>query len=113
MYPLNLVSEDRPVCSSIGIDFCKNKTRTAHAKQMFGNESIELQTLTINFDTEWRGVRTLPQAEKRPFNFSMRLKSKNVRETLESMVQCGVIREPYPNWAGEFLISGKNEINVA
>ena len=87
--------------------------RAAHARELFGDESIELQTLTVNFSTEWRGVRTLPQAMEKPLDFTMRLKSKDVRKSLKEMVERGVLKEPYPAWAKEFLISGRNVINVA
>lgn len=40
--------ENIAVRSSRGIDYCQDKVRTVHAKEMFGDESIELQTLTVN-----------------------------------------------------------------
>lgn len=97
----------------MGLNFCKNQTRTEHAKQMFGDGSIELQVFTVNFKSEWRGVQTLPQANGQSFDFTMKLKSKNVGQTLEMMVRNGALEEPYPVWAKDFLIAGKNEINVA
>lgn len=109
---LKCVVENQGVRSSRGIDFCQDKVRTAHAKELFGDESIELQSLTVNINTDWRGVRTVPQCEGKEFNMKVRLRSKDVRKTLESFVRKGIMKQPYPVWAKEFLISGKNIINI-
>ncbi|XP_065203262.1 uncharacterized protein LOC135833399 [Planococcus citri] len=98
---------------SQGLDFCQDKVRSVHAHQMLGEESFKLETFTVKADNEWRGLRTVPEAEDVQVNMSLQIKSKNIRQTIDEMITAGIIQQPYPVWVKEFLTSGKNVINMA
>ncbi|KAK7572146.1 hypothetical protein V9T40_014618 [Parthenolecanium corni] len=109
---LKNITDNVAVKSSRGIDFCQDKMRSDHAKEILGNEPIQLENLVVNVNSEWRGLRTLPEAEGEKFDISMKIGSKNVHSSLEELIKAGVISPPYPVWLKEFFISGKNVLSI-
>ncbi|XP_039276601.1 uncharacterized protein LOC111045442 isoform X2 [Nilaparvata lugens] len=90
-------------------DIClQNRGRLTYASQHFDENTPCIEELVVHGAPEYQG-RADFEGE---FRTCMKIKSKNMADTMRLFAQMGIIQPPFPNYIQKFLKLGRNNLKL-